>query len=57
VAASQAQQLWDQSRALDRLREKKLIRAQHGYEEVETRYVMWLGECATPDNSWGAASG
>ncbi len=53
VAASQAQHLWDQSRVLDRLREKKLIRAQYGYEEVETRYVMWLGECATPDNSWG----
>ncbi len=56
VAANQAQHLWDQSRALDRFREKKLLRAQYGYEEVETHYVTWLGECAMPDNAWGPSS-
>jgi hypothetical protein len=53
VAANHAQHLWDQSKVLDRFREKKLVRAQYGYEEVETRYVTWLGECAMPDNAWG----
>jgi hypothetical protein len=53
VAASQAQHLWDQSRALERFREQKLVRAQYGYEEIETGYVTWLGECAPPDNAWG----
>lgn len=53
VAAAQAQRLWDQSKVLDRFREKKLIRAHYGYQEVETHYGNWLGECAAPDNSWG----
>ena len=53
VAASQAQSLWNQSKVLERFRDTKLVRARYGYQEVETRYARWLGECAPPDRLWG----
>jgi hypothetical protein len=52
VAATAAQRLWDQSSILERFREQKLIRARYGYEEVETGYRTWLGECQNQDKPW-----
>ena len=52
VAAAAAQRLWDQSSILERFREQKLIRARYGYEEVETGYRTWLGECRNQDKPW-----
>jgi hypothetical protein len=52
VAAAATQRLWDQSSILERFREKKLIRARYGYEEVETGYRTWLGECQNQDKPW-----
>lgn len=52
VAATAAQRLWDQSSILDKFREQKLIRARYGYEEVETSYRTWLGECQNQDKLW-----
>lgn len=52
VAATATQRLWDQSSILEKFREQKLIRARYGYEEVETGYRTWLGECQTQDKPW-----
>lgn len=42
-AAAQAQQIWDQSAILERFAEKKVERARFGYQEIETKYRVWLG--------------
>jgi len=52
VAAAAAQRLWDQSAVLEQFREQKVIRARYGYEEVETHYQIWLGECHTQEKPW-----
>jgi hypothetical protein len=53
VAASQAQQLWNQGVVLQRFQEGKAIRARYGTEEVETRLHTWLGLCEPTDRPWG----
>ncbi len=52
VAAAAAQKLWEASAVLKRFRERKVICARYGYEEVETGYPIWLGECHTPEKPW-----
>ncbi len=52
VAAAAAQRLWDQSAILEKLHEQKLVRARYGYEELETGYRAWLGECMGQDKDW-----
>ncbi len=52
VATAAAQKLWDQSAVLEQFREQKVIRARYGYEEVETRYRTWLGECHNQEKPW-----
>jgi hypothetical protein len=53
LAAAQAQQLWDQTAILERFAEKKVERARFGYQEIETKYCVWLGWVEhTPRPHW-----
>jgi hypothetical protein len=49
VALAQAQQLWDKCVILRQFKAGKVIRAQYGIEEVETRYRTMLGGCENSD--------
>jgi len=51
-AADQAQRAWDQSRILQQFKAGKISRARYGYQEVETRFVTYLGACQEPDKPW-----
>jgi hypothetical protein len=51
-AADQAQELWDQSTILEKHQEQKVFRARYGFEEVETKYCVWLGGIDKPGDPW-----
>jgi hypothetical protein len=56
AASEQAQQIWNQSTILRQFKDKKIIRARYGYQEVETGFTVFLGACEDPANPWGRMS-
>lgn len=57
LAASQAQNAWDRSSIVQHFKSGKISRARYGYQEIETGYPIYLGECHAPDEQpWGNAT-
>lgn len=54
VAAAQAHALWYRSLIAKQYQAGKLVWAQYGVQEVETRYTTWLGGCADAAHGWPA---
>jgi hypothetical protein len=51
-AVEQSQKIWNQSRIAQQFKERNLLRARYGYQEVETGFETYLGACENPDNPW-----
>ena len=49
VVINQAQKAWDESSISGQFKSGKIRRARYGYQEVETGYCNFLGECEDPE--------
>ncbi len=55
VAAATAQGLWDRSAVVEMFKAGKVKRARFGFEEVETKFCIWLGSLDDPEQPWRKA--
>jgi hypothetical protein len=50
VAIDFAQELWEKSNILKMFHDDIILSAKYGYQEVETQYTVFLGECSPEDH-------
>lgn len=50
LVIDQAQQLWDNSAIPSQYQAGKVVKAEYGYQEVETDYTVMLGGCTDPEH-------
>lgn len=55
IAAATAQELWDRSVVAEMFKAGKVKRARFGFEEVETKFCIWLGGLEDHEQPWRKA--